>query len=158
MKIDTGNKRQPVRVSAYNRFYCYAFSKYFSRFIDWRCLFCFPPFLSSLGVGILFSLFLFTTVLCAKLVGAVYALEAYVTLHPEALGEDHDADLPYHKCGNGEDEEGSAEESTHEDHGGEHHKVIPVKDTAGGAASVSKKETEGAPDNDTNKVANVEEQ
>ena len=91
----------------------------------------------------------------AELVGAFGASEAQVGLRREALGVSQDAYLPYRKGYQRENEKRRAEESAHKNHGREHHKVIPVKDSAGGAASITEKKPKGAKDKHANKVANV---
>ena len=95
-------------------------------------------------------------VLRAELVGAFGAFEGVVGLLPEALGIEEDAQLPEHPYRECEEHEDGGVEAADEHNGSEHHKVIPIIDTAGGAAASVDYQTEGTPDEHADEVADVE--
>ena len=91
-----------------------------------------------------------------KLVGTFTALEGGVGLLPKALGIHKNAKLPRKESGDGNKNQADRIESTHKDHGRHHHKMIPIEDAAGRAATVFHDKAEGTPDENTDQIAHIE--
>ena len=85
-------------------------------------------------------------------------MEGGVGADPEALWVELEGELPGDEHENGDEQEAPAEEAAGEGKGNEHHDVVPVEYAAAGTAAVfHNKGAEGAPDDDANEVADVEE-
>ena len=52
-------------------------------------------------------------------------------------------------------QKGDGEKSLHKEHGGEHHQMVPVKNTAGGAALVFHDQPERTPNQHTDQIAHI---
>lgn len=98
----------------------------------------------------------FLAVLGAELVGAGAAGEGRVGLLPEPLRVHHHAKFPHQPGGEGQRHQAEGIEAPGKNQGRKHHQVVPVEDAAGGAAAVFHDKPEGAPDQHTDQITDIE--
>ena len=96
-----------------------------------------------------------SAILSTKLICTLRAFKGSIGIFPESLREDKDAKLPYSKGDYRHCKKRKGIEADYKHHRCKHHKMIPVKNTAGGAAFVLHNKTEGTPYKNTDKVAYI---
>ena len=90
-------------------------------------------------------------------IGTVATLEGIVAALVKPLRMTEGGDFPYCKHDDRKDHQAAGKETSNEKKGTEHHQMIPVENTAGGAAAVlHDKVPERTPKQNTDQVANIE--
>ena len=97
----------------------------------------------------------FLTVLGAELIRTFRAFQGGVGFVPEALRVNQYEQLPDEPGNNRHDKQRYGVKTAHENNGREHHQMVPVEDPAGGAAAVAHDQTEGAPDQHSDQIADI---
>ena len=98
----------------------------------------------------------FATILGAQFVGALRTAQSHVGLLPKAFGIQQDAQFPQAPPHDGQCQQGQSIDAADEQHRGEHHQVIPVKNAAGGATASAHHQAEGTPNQHANQIADIE--
>ena len=100
--------------------------------------------------------FLYSKCFSAKAVGAVGAAQRTVGSLPETFGVEVKAKLPDQQYNERANKKGKSKEAGNKHKGRKHHEVIPVENTAGGAAAVfHKDDAEGAPEQYADQVTKI---
>ena len=77
-------------------------------------------------------------------------------MFPETLWVEENAHFPNKPNDKREEKETPCIDAGDKEERCEHHQMVPVKDSAGGAATGLHKKSEGAPDQNANQVADIE--
>ena len=103
-----------------------------------------------------FSLFpQFSAVLGAQFVGTFRALKSHIAVFPEPFRVCKHTQLPHNPDYNSKCQKSPGVKTSCNYKWREHHKVIPIKNTAGSTSFVFHNKPKGAPYKNTNKVAHI---
>jgi len=75
---------------------------------------------------------------------------------PKAFGMEKNTNLPHKPCDDRKHNKRNGKKTTYVNHRGEHHQMIPIKDTAGGTAAGSHHEPEWTPNQYTDQITDIE--
>ena len=96
------------------------------------------------------------TILCTQFIRTVRAFQRLVRDFPEPLGKQHHTKFPDHPDGKCRQHKAHPVKAAHKYQRAEHHKMIPVKNTAGRTASILHDQSERAPYQHTDQIAYIE--